>query len=151
MGGRASEFIAALNRREGVETYRLPTEAEWEYAARAGTQTAYHFGDDAARLGAYAWYGDNSDWKPHPVGQKRPNAWGLFDMYGNVSEWVADWYGEYPRGAVADPRGPSSGANRVFRGGSWNCHAPYCGAAGRNRLSPGHRLNILGVRLARTP
>ena len=99
----AQAFIAALNRQEGVETYRLPTEAEWEHTARARTQTAYYFGDEAARLGVYAWYADSSDTKTHPVGQKRPNGWGLYDMHGNAWEWVQDWYGAYPRGAVTDP------------------------------------------------
>ncbi|MCE2486014.1 MAG: formylglycine-generating enzyme family protein [Desulfurellaceae bacterium] len=144
-------FIAALNRQEGVEKYRLPTEAEWEYAARAGTQTAYHFGDDASQLGAYAWYGDNVDYENliHPVGQKRPNAWGLYDMHGNVQEWVQDWYGGYPHGAVTDPRGPSSGARRVDRGGSWFNSARQCRAADRGDSSPGYRNGDLGFRLAR--
>ncbi len=144
-------FIAELNRREGVRSYRLPTEAEWEYAARAGTQTAYHFGNGANRLEQYGWYADNSGYRTHPVGQKRPNAWGLYDMHGNVWEWVADWYGYYPRGAVTDPRGPSTGADRVKRGGSLNFPARYCRAAYRSWDSPGDRNADLGFRLARTP
>lgn len=145
------EFIAALNRQEGVNVYRLPTEAEWEYAARAGTRTAYYFGDDAAQLGAYAWYFDNADRTIHTVGQKRPNVWGLHDMHGNVQEWVADWYGEYPRGAVTDPRGPNTGTRRVLRGGGWFSLARLCRAADRGWDSPGYRSNGLGFRLARTP
>ena len=149
-------FIAALNRREGVETYRLPTEAEWEYAARAGTQTAYSFGNTAGELDRYAWYGDGGGNAAlgagtHPVGQKRPNAWGLFDLHGNVQEWVQDWYGGYPHGAVTDPRGPSSGARRVFRGGSWNSGARYCRSAFRDDTRPGDRSRRIGFRLARTP
>ena len=140
-----------LNRNEGVNMYRLPTEAEWEYAVRAGTRTAYSFGDDASQLGVHAWYGANSDSKTHPVGQKQPNGWGLFDMHGNVWEWVADWYGDYPHGAVTDPRGPRSGALRVYRGGSWLNGARYCRAANRYGGSPGLRNYLLGFRLARTP
>ena len=147
----AQAFIAALNRLEGVETYRLPTEAEWEYAARAGTRTAYHFGDDASQLGAYAWYSDNGDDQTHPVGQKQPNGWGLFDMHGNVWEWVHDWKEAYPRGTVTDPRGPSSGVLRVVRGGGWYYNAHYCRAAYRFRVGPGARVSHLGFRLARTP
>ena len=147
----AQGFIEELNLREGVTVYRLPTEAEWEYAARAGTQTAYHFGNATNRLGQYGWYDENSGNRTHPVGQKRPNAFGLYDMLGNVWEWVHDWYGDYPHGAVTDPRGPSSGANRVPRGGSWSDSARYCRVANRYRISPGNRGYILGFRLARTP
>ena len=147
----AQAFIATLNRREGVETYRLPTEAEWEYAARAGTQTAYHFGDAASQLGTYAWYWDNSNRRTHPVGQKRPNAWGLYDMHGNVWEWTADWYGPYPAGSVTDPRGPSTGTSRVHRGGSWRNIAPNCQVANRSGWPAGDGFNGLGFRLARTP
>ena len=147
----AQAFIAELNRQEGVPVYRLPLEAEWEYAARAGTQTAYPFGDDAGRLGAYAWYMDNSDGEPHPVGQKRPNAWGLYDMLGNVLEWTADWYGPYSAGSVTDPRGPSTGAGRVRHGGGWYGTARHCRVAYRAGISPGIRFYNLGLRLARTP
>ena len=147
----AQGFIEELNLREGVAVYRLPTEAEWEYAARRGTQTAYHFGNAANRLGEYGWYDGNSGGRTHPVGQKRPNTWGLYDMHGNVLEWVADWYGDYPRGSVTDPRGPSSGATRVHRGGSWGSNARYCRVANRGRNSPGNRYYYLGFRLARTP
>ena len=144
-------FIEELNAREGVRSYRLPTEAEWEYAARAGTQTAYHFGNAANRLRQYGWYEENAGRRSHPVGQKRPNEWGLYDMHGNVWEWVADSWGDYPRGAVTDPRGPDTGAYRVLRGGSWYNYARYCRAAHRFRHSPGFRYFRLGVRLARSP
>lgn len=99
--------------------YRLSTEAEWEYACRAGTTTIYSFGDSDAQLGNYAWYGLNSGDTTHPVGGKQPNPWGLYDMYGNVWEWCADWYQGYPSGAVTDPTGPSSGGARTYRGGGW--------------------------------
>ncbi len=148
------EFIVALNRQEGVNVYRLPTEAEWEYAARAGTQTAYHFGNAVSELDLYAWYGELLivfSGGTRPVGQKRPNGWGLYDMHGNVWEWVADWYGGYPRGAVTDPRGPSTGAARVSRGGGWFYAARDCRAADRGGGAPGNRRTSLGLRLARTP
>ena len=147
----AQAFIAELNRWGDGATYRLPTEAEWEYAARAGTQTAYHFGNAAQRLGQYGWYRDNSASETHPVGQKRPNAWGLYDIHGNVWEWTADWYAYYPRGAMPDPRRPRLRAIRVNRGGSWRSNAHYCRAAYRGWNLPDRRHDALGFRLARTP
>ncbi len=113
------EFISELNSMEGVDKYRLPTEAEWEYACRTGSTTAYCFGDDPRRLGEYAWYFDNSGSETRPAGKKKPNAWGLYDMHGNVWERVQDWWGKYPSGSVTDPEGPSSGSDRVRRGGCW--------------------------------
>ena len=139
-------FLDELNVWGDGATYRLPTEAEWEYAARAGTQTAYHFGDDAAQLGAYAWYRNNAAGTSHPIGQKQPNGWGLYDMLGNVREWTTDRYTRYPRGAQRD--------RRVFwvnRGGSWHSTARDCRAARRNGHRPDHRDDALGFRLARVP
>ena len=142
----AQEFIRRLNAMDGAGTYRLPTEAEWEYAARAGTT-----GDRYGNLNAIAWYADNSGVaRPHPVGQKAPNAWGLHDMLGNVWEWVEDWYDSYPGGAVTDPRGPGSGSHRVHRGGGWLINAGYCRSSNRNYDTPGDRFFNRGFRLLRT-
>ena len=145
------EFIQRLNGRESEKgyRYRLPTEAEWEYAARAGTTGARY---DV--LGEIAWYGENSGRKTHPVGQKGANAWGLHDMLGNVEEWAADRYGEeYPSGMVTDPRGPSTGSYRVYRGGSFSDHEMFVRAARRNygskRVTRGGAWTI-GFRLVRT-
>ena len=146
----AQDFIQKLNAREGGTPYRLPTEAEWEYAARAGTTTAYCFGDDVSQLRAYAWYRDNSDGRTHPVGQLQPNAWGLYDMHGNVWEWVQDWYGAYAAETAVDPQGPAAGSDRVVRGGSWGSYAAYCRSAYRYRADPANRGGYLGVRLLRT-
>ena len=139
------EFIGRLNALAGEARYRLPTEAEWEYAARAGTSGDRYGGD----LDAIAWYDGNSGERPHPVGQKAPNAWGLHDMLGNVWEWVQDWYGPYPGGSVTDPRGPASGSARVYRGGSWMDDARDCRASIRYSVTPGFRYLILGFRLLR--
>jgi formylglycine-generating enzyme required for sulfatase activity len=113
--------------------YRLPTEAEWEYACRAGTTTRFSYGDDlnCSQLGNYAWYSDNSGWDTHPVGEKLPNPWGLYDMHGNVAEWCLDWYGTYPGGNVTDPVGPRSGSYRVIRSGWEWFPADACRSAER--------------------
>ncbi len=116
------EFIYKLNHREGTSMYRLPTEAEWEYAARAGSESTFFFGNDENDLGEYAWYDDNSGSQPHPVGQKLANAWGLYDMHGNVWEWTQDWYDPqyYQNSPSMDPPGPSTGRAKIMRGGGWN-------------------------------
>jgi formylglycine-generating enzyme required for sulfatase activity len=135
----------------GGDGYRLPTEAEWEYACRAGSTTRFSFGDEEASLGEYAWFDGNSDKKTHPVGQKRPNAFGLYDMHGNVWEWCWDGYEEnyYANSPGADPVGPSQAADRVVRGGSWGSDPLLCRAALRNRFTPGGRYGDLGFRVAR--
>jgi formylglycine-generating enzyme required for sulfatase activity/serine/threonine protein kinase len=130
--------------------YRLPTEAEWEYACRAGTDTKYSFGDDESQLGDYAWYDRNSEKKTHPVGQKKPNPWGLYDMHGNVWEWCQDWEGNYPSGAAVDPTGPPSASSRVLRGGSLGNGTVYCRTADRNGTLPGVRGNNFGLRVVRS-
>jgi formylglycine-generating enzyme required for sulfatase activity len=148
-------FIQRLNRQEGHNRYRLPTEAEWEYAARAGTTGAYSFGDDAENLSRYAWYGDSFEGETHPVGQKQPNAWGLYDMHGNVWEWVQDWceYRYYSNSPGIDPMGPSasSRSSRVQRGGSWMSSKWNCRSAARGDDLPVSRANIYGFRLALSP
>jgi len=121
----------------------LPTEAEWEYAARAGT-SGIRYGE----LDAIAWYIGNSGSRTRPVKQKQPNAWGLYDMMGNVWEWCGDWYGDYPNGAVTDPVGPTSGSYRVCRGGSWFYSARGVRSAKRVRNEPAFRMNFLGFRPA---
>jgi formylglycine-generating enzyme required for sulfatase activity len=127
--------------------YRLPTEAEWEYACRAGTTARFSFGDDESKLGEYAWYQQNSGSTTHPVGEKKPNAWGLYDMHGNVWEWCADWYGDYPNGMV-DPVGPATGSYRVIRGGCWSLRAALCRSADRGGDGPDYRNDGLGFRVA---
>jgi|RhiMetdeSRZDD1v2_1073273.scaffolds.fasta_scaffold21957_3 formylglycine-generating enzyme required for sulfatase activity len=144
------KFIGKLNTKEGGTKYRLPTEAEWEYAARAGSTTAYSFGDDSSQLGKHAWFGGNAGNTTHPVGTLQPNAWGLYDMYGNVWEWVQDWYGKYTVESVTDPQGPASGSHRVGRGGSWFHDARNCRSADRYHDAPGFRSVNLGFRLLRT-
>ena len=140
------EFILKLNAQLRGERYRLPTEAEWEYAARAGASGDRYTGN----LDVIAWYGKNSERRPHPVGQTAPNAWGLHDMLGNVWEWVQDWFGDYPGGSVTDPRGPGAGHGRVARGCSWDSSVSSCRGGYRSTGHPGHATGNLGFRLART-
>jgi formylglycine-generating enzyme required for sulfatase activity len=137
-------FLGKLNAR-GEGAYRLPTEAEWEYAARAGTT-----GDYAASPDDVAWYKSNSGSRPNPVGAKQPNAWGLYDMHGNVYEWVQDWYGEYPRSAVTDQGGAASGEDRVIRGGSYLDSARYIRSAFRRFNTPSRQGGgLVGFRVVR--
>jgi formylglycine-generating enzyme required for sulfatase activity len=139
-------FIAWLNRREGGHHYRLPTEAEWEYAARAGTNTAWSF---KGRYSDYAWYKSNSDDHPHAVGQKKPNPWGLYDMHGNAWEWVADWYADdfYQRSGVEAPIRHSSGIMRAVRGGGWNSPSEDLRTANRGSALPDQGYDFVGFRL----
>ena len=130
--------------------YTLPTEAQWDYACRAGTT-----GDYAGDLDALGWHGGtsggNSGYETHPVRAKQPNAWGLYDMHGNVWEWCLDWYASYPGGSVMDPSGPPSGADRVYRGGSWGDVPAASRASFRNGRGPEFHLGSLGLRVALTP
>ena len=150
----AVEFCRKLSdlpaEKSAGHVYRLPTEAEWKYACRAGTTTKYSFGDRASELGDYAWYRDNSGKTTHPVGGKKPNPWGLYDMHGNVWEWCQDWYGDYPSGAVTDPTGPASGDRRVLHGGSFFLRTSDVRSAYRNNYQPATRGNAIGFRPART-
>jgi formylglycine-generating enzyme required for sulfatase activity len=129
---------------------RLPTEAEWEYACRAGATGKWCFGDDEGQLGGYAWYTANSGGMTHPVGEKAANAWGLFDMHGNVWEWCADWYGSYPGGPSRDPQGPDSGSGRVLRGGCWYDFSVVCRSVFRlwAGFDPTLRGDYIGFRCA---
>jgi uncharacterized repeat protein (TIGR02543 family) len=144
------EFIKKLNEKEGTDKYRLPSEAEWEYACRAGTTTRYSFGDDESKLGDYAWYDDNSGGKTHPVGQKKANPWGLYDMHGNVGEWVQDcWHDSYS-GAPTDGRAwvvACEYGAKVYRGGSWGSDARGCRSARRVCCGPRICGSILSFRL----
>jgi formylglycine-generating enzyme required for sulfatase activity len=164
----AAAFCNALSQKEGLKPfyaiwedaveirdwngpgYRLPTEAEWEYACRAGSETRFGFGDDEKGLGEYAWYSANSDRQTHPVGQKKPNAFGLYDVHGNVWEWCWDGYAAdyYKSSPVDDPRGPVGASYRVIRGGSWGYNPRLCRSAVRLWYGPGNCNDNLGFRLA---
>ncbi len=162
----ATNFCANLTERDLAAgrippgtLYRLPTEAEWEYAARAWTSTRFGYGDDpdTTALTNYAWYGDNSGFKSHPVGQKRPNPWGLYDITGNVWEWCQDWYSAYPGGFQIDPRGPAEstgvgwGSFKVMRGGAFDYSASDCRSARRLIFAPNLVDYDLGFRVVLAP
>jgi formylglycine-generating enzyme required for sulfatase activity len=144
---RASTAVLAdcLSAGKTGESVRLPSEAEWEYACRAGTRTRFCSGDADADLESVAWYGANSGDKTHPVGEKASNAWGVHDMHGNVWEWCLDRHGNYGAEAVTDPQGPTQGADRVLRGGSWYFSPGYCRSACRDWISHDYRLDDVGV------
>ncbi|MGA2031339.1 MAG: formylglycine-generating enzyme family protein [Thermoguttaceae bacterium] len=150
------QFLEKLNAKAGPlpageGEFRLPTEAQWEYACRAGSTTRYCFGDEESGLGEYAWYAANSGDKTHPVGEKKPNAWGLYDMHGNVWEWCQDWYdsGYYAKSPTDDPTGAANGSDRVDRGGGWSLVARLCRSAHRYFNGPGGRGINLGLRVSR--
>jgi formylglycine-generating enzyme required for sulfatase activity len=149
----AVEFCRKLSRKTGRHV-RLPTEAEWEFACRAGSKTRFCYGDDDdySKLGDYAWYSASLTTKgdsTRPVGQKKPNDWGLYDMHGNVYEWCSDWYADsYEKANKTDPAGPASGTSRVLRGGSWFDAAYGCRSARRLGYPPVRRNHYFGFRVA---
>ena len=146
--GHADVFCKKLSLLTG-RRYRLPTEAEWEYACRAGAAGPFA---GSGKLDEMGWHMDNSDEAPHPVAARQPNAWGLYDMHGGVLEWCADWYArDYPAEAVADPNGPVSGKYRVARGGSWGHFARACRSAARANFNPAYQLEHLGLRVLMDP
>jgi formylglycine-generating enzyme required for sulfatase activity len=142
----AVAYCQMLCEQEGKQ-YRLPTEAEWEYACRAGTTTAYYTGDGEAALDVAGWYHANSEERTQPVGQKKSNAWGLCDVHGNVWQWCNDCFADYPAGDVSDPKGPPEGSSRVLRGGAWVSSPHFCRSANRGWNSPHTRHYRLGFRV----
>lgn len=146
----AMAFCAALSKKEG-KMYRLPTEAQWEYACRAGTTTAYSTGNGLEALKRAGWGSYDGEFgsakSTKAVGSFRANAWGLYDMHGNVLEWCSDWYGGYPNGNATDPTGMPNGDSRVLRGGSWFHNPDLCRAAYRLRITPDSRINLIGFRV----
>jgi formylglycine-generating enzyme required for sulfatase activity len=149
----AQEFIRMLNQKEGTKGYRLPTEAQWEYAARAGSTTKYYWGDSEEDIVQYAWTSESELESTKPVMKKDPNAFGLYDMLGNVLEWCEDWYNEdyYSDSELNDPKGPEEGEYRVLRGGSWNINARYSRLSNRLNFNPDSRDNYYGFRLLLLP
>lgn len=145
------KFVKKLNEKERTDKYRLPSEAEWDYACRAGTQTRYYFGDDDSKLSEYAWHAENSGGQTHPVARKKHNLWGLYDTHGNVWEWVQDNWHENYKGAPIDGSAweDVGDSHRVSRGGSWYCSAILCRSASRFKRDPENHISNLGFRLLR--
>lgn len=143
-----TSFLPKLNA-QSEDTYRLPTEAEWECAARAGGLYAYGHNSDLQSLESMAWYQNNANFQTQPVGQKEPNAWGLYDMLGNVLEWCHDWMGAYNPSELSDPQGPPRGDGRVVRGGNWFSDSGSCRCAARGHLPPQTRIRLVGFRLVK--
>ena len=141
------KFIERLNATSDC-VYRLPTEAEWEYAARAGRGWPYYFGLTPDELPRHAWFSHNSGNRTQNVGLKDPNPWGLFDMLGNVWEWVSDWYGDYDSSTATNPKGPPEGSSKVIRGGAWGSSPWLCRVTTRSVKSPDERSSLIGFRLA---
>ena len=144
------EFVSRLNSLTG-RTFRLPTEAEWEYAARGGKKSSHYKYSGSGNIGSVAWYYDKIGSRTHPVGTKSPNELGIYDMSGNVMEWCSDWYGYYSAGSQTNPQGPSSGSYRVLRGGSWGSHARDCRVSFRLGHDPGNIGTDNGLRLVLVP
>jgi len=149
-------FIMKLNKLEKSRRYRLPTEAEWEYACRAGSSSAFSNGDIAQAkcgrepsLDKVGWYCGNTKEETQPVAKKEANIWGLYDMHGNAWEWCQDWYAKYPTGHSINPKGPVTGSSRVFRSGGWGLSARSCRSAFRDKYAPDLKCKLLGLRLAR--
>ena len=139
--------VAAGHLPPGYE-YRLPSEAEWEYACEASCTNLFSFGDSASNADQYAWTMENSEGSSHPVGQKRPNAWGLFDMHGNVWEWCSDWFAPYPATALTNPSGPPTSKFKVFRGGGWNQAIEFARSRNRFMMAPSNGIHFVGFRVA---
>ena len=141
------KFLLTLNATAAGRRFCLPTEAQWEYACRAGSTNENWFGNDDADLGLYGWYMKNATRMTHPVGELKPNGWGLYDMQGNVWEWCADWYGSFEGADAIDPVGPMTGTVRVLRGGSWFNYAPSCRCTNRGFYEPQTRNAYCGFRV----
>jgi formylglycine-generating enzyme required for sulfatase activity len=151
----AAAYCEALTRRERAAgrlpigyNYRLPTEAEWEYACRAGTTNFFSFGDATTEADRYAWTSENAETTTHPVGLKRPNPWGLHDMHGNVWEWCSDWFAPYSPGPVTDPVGPAQSKYKVFRGGGWNQAIEFARSSNRFMMGVSNGIYFVGFRVA---
>jgi formylglycine-generating enzyme required for sulfatase activity len=145
------EFLKKLASKSRKLTFLLPTEAEWEYACRAGSKTEYSFGNETKRLREYAWYEGNSESKTHDVGTKKPNRWKLYDMHGNVAEWCADWYGPYKSATQANPIERLVGSNRVVRGSSWFWYDQVLRSSSRDMLKPVSAIHGVGFRVLGRP